>query len=113
MVARRMSITATGGPMLNPSVEPLARRESEQFRRGSNNGGPLQHLGASTRASCDRASDAGDDRSVAALSQASEAASSLAAMDARNQRRSIGLKVGVAWFVLVHIITHTCIDYMH
>lgn len=99
--------------MLNPSVEPLARRESEQFRRGSNNGGPLQHLGASTRASCDRASDAGDDRSVAALSQASEAASSLAAMDARNQRRSIGLKVGVAWFVLVHIITHTCIDYMH
>ena len=92
MVARRGSVSATGGSMLNPSVEPSARRESAQFRRDSATGKP-QH--PATRSIQDRGNgnDAGAGGSDTALSSASDAATSVAAVDARNQRRSIGLKV--------------------
>lgn len=79
--------------MLNPSVEPTARRESVQFRLDSENGTP-QH--PATRSSQDRgndSSDMGDGGSTTSLPNASDPATSAAAVDARNQRRSIGLKV--------------------
>ena len=78
--------------MLNPSVEPTARRESAQFRRDSGNGMP-QH--SATRSSHDRSygGDVEDGGSVASLQNASDATSGVAAVDARIQRRSIGLKV--------------------
>lgn len=86
------------GRMLNPSVEPSARRESAQARRGSagteqripgrrSAGGGTDGIAASARAAAQLLTE--DD------GRGGESRSSAAAEEARNHRRSIGLKV---WF---------------
>lgn len=77
--------------MLNPSVEPAARRDSVRERRDSegkarrNSAGRPGSRGSTTRSSA----GAGRGGSVV-LTESTSAA----ALEARNQRRSIGLKVG-------------------
>lgn len=86
--------------MLNPSVEPTSRRESAQARRDSkgrarrdsaraNPQGNNQLPSAGRR---EKRGSAGDSSSVL-LAQANDSITSAAALEARNQRRSIGLKV--------------------
>lgn len=85
--------------MLNPSVEPTSRRESAQARRDSegkarrnsaraNSQGNNQLLSAGGR---EKRGSAAENSSVSL--QGGESITSAAALEARNQRRSIGLKV--------------------
>eukprot|EP00752_Nemacystus_decipiens_P005981 g5402.t1 len=99
MAARKASASATGGRMLNPSVEPRSRRESAQARRDSegkarrNSARANSHDNNQLPSSGERekrASAAGN--SSLLLAQGGDSTTSAAAIEARNQRRSIGLK---------------------
>ena len=79
--------------MLNPSVEPASRRESARERRDSE--GKERRNSASrpkSRGSTTRSSVGGGERSGSVV-LAGEPTTKAAALEARNQRRSIGLKV--------------------
>lgn len=76
--------------MLNPSVEPRARRESAQGRRDSEGNA----MGSAAGRGSFRNADHEPHREVSFASlDGGESTTSAAAQEARNQRRSIGLKV--------------------
>lgn len=96
--------SATGGRMLNPSVEPTARRESAQAKRDSRRNSAERRRSAGNSPALSPAAMASTAAgrlqgvsSAAALDEGNQStASSIAAAaaeEARNQRRSIGLKV--------------------
>ncbi|CAM9523503.1 unnamed protein product [Pylaiella littoralis] len=96
---RKSSASATGGRMLNPYVEPAARRESAQERRDSEGKERRNPARANSRENKKRLSvgrsgsiDAGISSSVLAGQGAASTTSTAAVLEARNQRRSIGLK---------------------
>ncbi len=77
--------------MLNPSVEPAARRDSARQRRDSEGKARRNSAGRpGSRGNTTRSSAGGAGRSGSVVSTES---TSTAALEARNQRRSIGLKV--------------------
>lgn len=83
--------------MINPSVEPASRRESAQERRDSEGRARRASARASSRESHKRPSAVGRDSASKGgslvLPQGGDSTTSAAALQARNQRRSIGLKV--------------------
>lgn len=89
MSPRKGSVSATGGRMLNPSVEPAARRESAQAQ--------LDTEGKARRDSAARSSghvnNPSPSGSSSNLLDGGDSTASAAALEARNQRRTIGLKV--------------------
>ncbi|CAB1104249.1 unnamed protein product [Ectocarpus sp. CCAP 1310/34] len=96
MAPRKASACATGGRMINPSVEPASRRESAQERRDSEGRARRASARASSRESHKRPSAGGRDSASKSesllLPQGGDSTTSAAALQARNQRRSIGLK---------------------
>ncbi|CAM9534676.1 unnamed protein product [Ectocarpus sp. 6 AP-2014] len=96
MAPRKASACATGGRMINPSVEPASRRESAQERRDSEGRLRRASARASSRESHKRPSAGGRDSASNSgslvLLQGGDSTTSAAALQARNQRRSIGLK---------------------
>lgn len=98
--------------MLNPYVEPAARRESAQERRDSEGKERRNSARANSRENKKRLSvgrsgsiDAGISSSVLAGQGAASTTSTAAVLEARNQRRSIGLKVRI------HVsYTHNTLD---
>ncbi|CAM9731047.1 unnamed protein product [Scytosiphon promiscuus] len=95
MAPRKASASATGGRMLNPSVEPAARRESAQERRASEGKAPRTSLRAPLEESKEVLSVRGDEHSRTGsilLAQGTDSTTGSAAMEARKQRRSIGIK---------------------
>lgn len=82
--------------MLNPSVEPTSRRESAQARRDSEGKARRNSARANSQGSSQLPSAGGRERgSSVLLAQGGDSTTSAAALEARNQRRSIGIKVGV------------------
>lgn len=83
--------------MLNPSVEPTARRESTRERRDSEGKARRDSASANPRENKQRPSVGGRDSVDAGISgsvlAAKGADSTTSAAEARNQRRSIGLQV--------------------
>ncbi|CAM9359212.1 unnamed protein product, partial [Ectocarpus sp. 8 AP-2014] len=96
MAPRKASACATGGRMINPSVEPASRRESAQERRDSEGRARRASARASSRESHKRPSAGGRESASKSgplvLPQGGDSTTSAAALQARNQRRSIGLK---------------------
>eukprot|EP00903_Cladosiphon_okamuranus_P020676 g18985.t1 len=101
MAARKASASATGGRMLNPSVEPTSRRESAQARRDSEGMARRDSARATSQgnnhlpsASAGGRETRGSalDSSSALLARGNDSTTIAAALEARNQRRSIGLK---------------------
>ncbi|CAM9641846.1 unnamed protein product [Ectocarpus fasciculatus] len=96
MAPRKASACATGGRMINPSVEPASRRESAQERRDSEGRARRASARANSRESHKRPSAGGRDSTSNSgslvLPQGGDSTTSAAALQARNQRRSIGLK---------------------
>lgn len=85
--------------MLNPSVEPTARRESAQARRDSEGKARRSSARANSQGNKQLPTAGGHKRgsasedSLVLLAQGADSTSSAAAVEARNQRRSIGIKV--------------------
>lgn len=92
MAARKLSAAATGGRMLNPSVEPTARRESIQAKHDAEGNARRDSTGRASREKGARVEGAS---SADYVRQGTDPTASITALEARDHRRSIGLKVRI------------------
>lgn len=101
--------------MLNPSVEPKARRESAQARRDSEGRQRRRSAGSGRRSSggdrddSARAKAAANASGVGGLAgitrSASVSSTTVSAQEVRDQRRSIGLMVGACFLRCSTVVT--------